>query len=132
MGISFIGLGVSLAVIAIIAVVVYLCCCRRNKPSNANDQVINPAGQGVRSDNLIGNRDGPGYPTGPPVSTYPILGPSSGSAPVGWNIDQVAGSPGSVPYPRDDGGSAAVPASGWALQNPSAPPPPYSPPPYPQ
>ncbi|VDK38010.1 unnamed protein product [Taenia asiatica] len=124
MGISFVGLGVSLAVVVIIAVVVYLCCCRRKKSSNASDQVISPAGQSIRSDNFIGNRDDPGYPTGPPAPMY-------GAAPVGWNIDQVAGSPGSVPYPRDDGGSAAAPGSGWAPRNPSAPPPPYSPPPYP-
>ncbi|EUB64899.1 hypothetical protein EGR_00168 [Echinococcus granulosus] len=59
MGISFIGLGVSLAVIVIIAVVIYLCCCRKRKSSSASDRVINPAGQGVRSDNLIANRDDP-------------------------------------------------------------------------
>lgn len=59
MGISFIGLGVSLTVIVIIAVVIYFCCCRKNKSSHADDQVISPAGQANRSDNLIGNGDGP-------------------------------------------------------------------------
>uniref|UniRef100_A0A0R3WQ63 RDD family protein n=1 Tax=Hydatigena taeniaeformis TaxID=6205 RepID=A0A0R3WQ63_HYDTA len=59
------------------------------------------------------------------------LGPTSGTAPVGWNIDQTIGSSGSVPYPHDDGGGAAAPGSGWTSQNPSAPPPPYAPP-YPQ
>ncbi|CDS40386.1 expressed protein [Echinococcus multilocularis] len=132
MGISFIGLGVSLAVVVIIAVVIYLCCCRKRKSSSASDRVINPAGQGVRSDNLIANRDDPGYPTGPPGPTYPMPGPASGGAPVGWNIDQASDGPGSVPYPHDDGGSTATPGSGWGPQNPSAPPPPYPPPPYPQ
>ena len=56
MGISFIGLGVSLFAIAIVGVVIYFCCCRKRKRASMENPVSS-AGNGAISGSLIGNRN---------------------------------------------------------------------------
>ena len=65
-----------------------------------------------------------GLPNPPPTS---VGGPA-----VGWNINQIADAPAAAPYPTGEHGVSGAPGSGWGSSNPSAPPPPYSPPPYTQ
>ncbi|VDD75961.1 unnamed protein product [Mesocestoides corti] len=118
MGISFIGLGVSLAIIVILAVIIYFCCCRKDKQSGPN--VV------THGQNISSQPPGPGYPTGLPDPSYPPA-PVGGGA-IGWNVDQTTSGVGAAPYPRDNGALG----SGWGSDRPTAPPPSYAPPPYPQ
>ncbi|VDL62166.1 unnamed protein product [Hymenolepis diminuta] len=139
MGFSFIGLGISLALLFIGGVIIYNCCFRKKKTT---DQGLS---ENNRQDVVTGTE--PGYPP----SSQPMMAPYP--APVGWNLNPDVSAPKSAPYPTGDlpgtapyptggpegapfptAGNLTAPGSGWVeTTHPSAPPPPYSSsaPPYP-